>query len=337
MALTQLSDVLIPQIWIPYALNATTTKSELVTSGIVQSDPVFDALANGAGQTANMPYWNDLTGTSQVISDSTPLVPQKIGTTKDIAVIQERGNPWEHNDLVSMLAGSDPARAVAEFVGAFWARDMQTTLLSQLKGVFGAASMSALILAIHQTSGAPGVANYLTGATFVDACQKLGDAKSLLTAVAMHSAVEAALIKLDLIDYVPDSEGKAMLKMFQGKRVIVDDGMPVETINGANVFTTYLFGQGAIALGNGSEAAMTAVQGGFGTWGLEFYRTALGGNSGMINRKKMILHPRGVKWTGNTMAGPSPTNAEFETSANWERVFDVKKMRVVKVTHNIAE
>ena len=42
----------------------------------------------------------------------------------------------------------------------------------------------------------------------------------------MHSATEAALRKLDLIDFMPDSEGKAMMRTFQGRRVVVDDKLP---------------------------------------------------------------------------------------------------------------
>ena len=43
----------------------------------------------------------------------------------------------------------------------------------------------------------------------------------------MHSATEAALKKLDLIDFLPDSEGKPSLASFQGRRVVVDDSLPI--------------------------------------------------------------------------------------------------------------
>jgi hypothetical protein len=83
-------------------------------------------------------------------------------------------------------------------------------------------------------------ATKLNGATFVDACAKLGDAASKLTAVAMHSGTEAALKKLDLIDFLPDSEGKPSLASFQGRRVVVDDSLPTRagTTDGT-VYTTY--------------------------------------------------------------------------------------------------
>ena len=174
----------------------------------------------------------------------------------------------------------------------------------------------------------------LNGATFVDATVKLGDRGDRLTAVAMHSATEAALRKLDLIDFIPDSEGKAQIKTFQGRRVIVDDNMPTRagTTDGV-VYTTYLFGPGAF--GKGAAALDSApLQGGFGTEGVELARLPLDSDSLLINRRRYILHPRGVKFTSASVAGDSPTNAELETGANWVRVFESKNVRIVAVDHN---
>ena len=174
-----------------------------------------------------------------------------------------------------------------------------------------------------------------TGATFVDACAKLGDRADRLTAVAMHSATEAALRKLDLIDFVPDSEGKAQIRIFQGRRVVVDDNIPSRagTTDGT-VYTTYLFGQGAFAKGS-AMLESNPLQGGFGTEvELRLPRSALDSDSMLINRRRYILHPRGVKFTSASVAGDSPTNAELENQANWIRVWENKNVRIVAVTHN---
>src|SRR5215472_18133709 len=117
--------------------------------------------------------------------------------------------------------------------------------------MFGAASLAGNLLAVHsETVAGTTAATKLNGATFVDACAKLGDAADKLTAVAMHSATEAALKKLDLIDFLPDSEGKPSLATFQGRRVVVDDSLPTRagTTDGT-VYTSYLFGQGAFERG----------------------------------------------------------------------------------------
>jgi hypothetical protein len=331
---TSVADILVPEIWLPYMMNRSVELSELWQAGIVERSPEFDALAGAGGQTVNMPFWNDLSGDDQVLTSGGSLTTKKLTTGKDLAVIHNRGDAWSYNDLAGLLAGSDPAAAIADLVGDYWARKSQGQLFSTLSGIFSIASMSANVADIaHTSGGVASLSNCFTGETFVDAKQKLGDHKSLLTAIAMHSATEASLVKQDLIDNVPASDGKTMLKFFQGLRVIVDDTMPVRTRDSDLSYTSYIFGRGAIGLGlsNFNQAA----QGGTGSWQLEFARDALKGESVMINRRRFLLHPRGIKWLNASMAGESPTNAELAASANWLRVFDPKKIRVVKFEHNI--
>ncbi len=115
-------------------------------------------------------------------------------------------------------------QTIVDLVVGYWARTDAGLIASCLKGMFAAGSMSGNLLTIHSESVAgQSSATRLNGSTFVDACAKLGDRADRLTSVAMHSATEAALRKLDLIDLISDSEGKAMLRTFQGRRVVVDD------------------------------------------------------------------------------------------------------------------
>jgi len=53
-----------------------------------------------------------------------------------------------------------------------------------------------------------------------------------------------------------------------------------------------------------------------------------------INRRRHILHPRGVKFTSASVGAASPTNAELENQANWVRVWENKNVRLVAITHN---
>lgn len=336
MARTLISDIIVPQIWLPYTVQQTAELSELITSGILDASTEWDTRAEAAGRVFDMPFWNDISGADEVLSDSTALTPGKMTTAQDRGVLLKRGRAWEHSDLVAYLSGSDPASALGQMVGGYWARRLQATTLSVLKGVFAAASMSGNLSAIHSTAGGAGAqtdANCLNANTFIDACQLLGDAKSSLSGIMMHSSVESSLRKLDLIDFMPASEQGKPIAIFQGHRVIVDDGMPTATVDGKTVFTTYIFGTGALAYGVGGM--FDPVQGGFGTSGAEFYRDALGSASGMITRRRMVVHPRGVKWAEPTVAGSSPTNAEMEGSDAFVRVWEQKQIRIVKVTHNI--
>lgn len=143
--------------------------------------------------------------------------------------------------------------------------------------------------------------------------------------VLMHSEVESLLLKRELIDFLPDSEGKMRIKVFQGRRVIVDDGCP--KVNGTNspAYTTYLFGSGAFAWGEGSLDADEQV---------ETNRDTLASDDLLAVRRRFILHPRGVKWVG-VPVDDSPSNTELAVAASWQKVFSDKNIRVVAVRHNV--
>lgn len=317
MAVTRIADIIVPAVFNPYVIQRTAELSALVQSGIVVPNPELDKLAKAGGKTINMPYWNDLTGDDEVLSDSGALTPQKITAGQDVAVLLMRGKAWSANDLAKALSGDDPMKAIGDLVAAYWARMEQKTLISVLGGAMGSSGMTGNV---HDISAAPQSADQLiSGDAFLDASQKLGDAKDRLVAVAMHSAVETYLAKLNLIEYVRESDANPRVPYYMNKRVIVDDGMPVAS----GVYTTYLFGQGAVGRGEG-EAPVP----------VETDRDSLAGDDILINRRHFILHPRGIAFTG-TPAGASPTNAELGTTTNWDRKYENKNIRIVQFKHKI--
>src|SRR6185436_7145314 len=210
MAKTAVADVIIPTEFERYAIERTAELSRFGQSGIVEMAPEFDELARGGGREVKMPFWKDLTASRQILSDSASLTVNKITSDQDIARIHNDGQVWSVNHLAKVVSGDDPMQAIVDLVAGYWSRTDEGIVISCLKGIFAAASMAGNLLAIHSESIAGTNNNTrLNGATFVDACTKLGDAANRLTALAMHSATEAALRKLDLIDFIPDSEGKS--------------------------------------------------------------------------------------------------------------------------------
>jgi hypothetical protein len=335
MAKTAVADIIIPTEFEKYAIERTAELAAFGQCGIVETAPEFDEIASEGGREVKMPFWKDLTATRQLLSDSASLTVNKITSDQDIARIHNDAQVWSVNHLAKVISGDDPMQAIIDLVAQYWARTDEGLIVSSLKGMFAAASMSGNLLAIHSESIAgQSAATRLNGSTFVDACVKLGDRADRLTAVAMHSATEAALRKLDLIDFIPDSEGKAMLRTFQGRRVVVDDNLPTRAgSTDGTVYTTYLFGQGSFAKGS-SRLDSAPLQGGFGTEGVEMARVPLDSDTVLINRRRYVLHPRGVKFTSASVAGDSPTNTELETASNWTRVWENKNVRIVAVTHN---
>lgn len=312
---TKISDVIVPEVFNPYVVQRTMELSALYNSGIISNNPELDKLAVSGGTTINMPYWEDLNGDDEVLSDDGALTPGKITAGQDVAVLLLRGKAWSANDLAKALSGSDPMAAIGDLVAEYWARRMQATTIKLLEGAFAASNMSNKVSDI---SALEGEAAKINGETFLDALQLMGDAKDKLTGVIMHSATETQLRKNNLIQTELDSNNKP-ISLFMDKRVIVDDSCPVS----AGTYTTYLFGQGAIGLGNGAAPVPTETD-----------RDSLAGDDILINRKHYILHPRGVKWVG-TAAGSSPTNEELATGTNWSRVYEDKAIRMVKFVHKL--
>lgn len=335
MAYTLLGNVYVPHQFAKETIQRTAVKSNLWRSGIIAPDAQLAGKARQGGRLIDLPFWNDLTGNSQPINSGTTLTVANITSSKDQAYIAERGQPWGSETIAAILAQSDPMDAIQELVANWWVRDNQDTLIATLKGVFGAASMSGLLSGINHASGGAGnfdESNTFNASTAILAAQLLGDSKDMLTAYVMHSAVEASLALDDLIDFVPDSESKAMIRTFQGKEVILDDRCPTETVDGDLVYTTYLFGRGAIAYEE--DTTDRKPIGAVGNWYFEEDRVALQDLSALITRKRYLLHPRGVKWT-DADGDTSPTNVQLANSANWERVYEVKNLRLAAIKHNV--
>src|SRR5690606_39059657 len=104
------------------------------------------------------------------------------------------------------------------------------------------------------------------------------------------------------IEYVQEANQSVRVPYFMGKRVIVDDAMGFDT--GTGVANAYLFGQGALAWGNGSHPNIIGTE-------VDRDSLASSGEDFLINRNIYILHPRGVKFTEASVASDFPTNAEL--------------------------
>ncbi len=265
MSVTKLSDVIVPELFNPYVINQTMEKSALVQSGIITANAEFDKLASQAAPSVNMPFFEDLTGESEQIVEDIDLTPSKITSRSDVAAIIRRAKMWASTDLAAALAGKDPMAAIASLVSGFWARDLQKELIAILNGIFGTftpsegSATTRLASNILDISGGSGAAAKWSASAFIDAQQLLGDAQSQLTAIAMHSATYSNLKKQNLIATEHPSMDVSF-ESYQGKRVIIDDGCPVSGSGANQIFTSYLFGEGAIALGNGSPVGFVPTE-----------------------------------------------------------------------------
>lgn len=333
MAITKIADVIVPELFNPYVINRTMELSALFQCGIVVNNAEFDRLASEAARTHNMPFFEDLSGDSEPTLEDVKMTPAKIGSNKDVSTTILRQKMWGSSNLAASLAGSDPMRAIGDLVAAYWARDMQKELIAVLAGIFGTYApesgdavtpMEDHILDLTKASSA--AAKVISAPAFIDACQLLGDAQSQLSGVMMHSATKSYLKKKNLIATERDSVG-VEFDTYQNRKVTVDDGCPVDE-NGT--YTTYLFGNGAIALGNGSPVGHVATE-------TDRDKQTGGGVDYLINRKGFILHPRGIAYTGAVREHvETPTREELRNAQNWKPVYEPKQLRIVAIRHKVA-
>jgi hypothetical protein len=329
---TTLSDVIVPELFNPYVINKTMELSALFQSGIITNNAEFDALASEAAPIHNMPFFEDLSGASEDILEGKDLTAKKITSNKDVSTTIRKAAMWSATDLSAALAGADPMAAIGNLVAGYWNRENQRILIKLLSGVFGSytpteggESLTPLADHILDISALKGDAAKISASAFIDACQLLGDAQGQLTAVAMHSATKAYLKKQNLITTERDSNS-VEFDTYQDRRVIVDDGCPVED----GVYTTYLFGQGALAYGNGNPVGFVPTE-------IDRDKKKGSGVDYLINRRTFIMHPRGIAWQ-NLVRGnvETPTEAELANAQNWKRVYEPKQIRIVAFKHKIG-
>lgn len=337
MTETRITNIVEPSVFKEYFLEQTVKNNSLIQSGIVVPDPKLDALALSGGTLLTMPFFQDLDGTSadEILSESSALTVNAIGTDYDKARLHVRGKAWGASDLSAAISGDDPMAAIASYVADYWAFREQALLISSLVGVFtdntdndsgdlihtAAAEATADIKAWNDTS--PTVMNPVA---ILDGAQKLGDAKSKFTALVMHSKCLTDLIKQDLIEYRKPSEGDDMIPYYLNKRVIENDNCPTRSGTGTGtptVYKSFLFAEGAV--GRGEGAAPVPVETG---------RNELYGYDFLVTRRHFLLHPRGFQWQESSIAGNSPTNSECEEAAQWDRVYEKKNTRCVMIETN---
>ncbi len=324
---TQLSDVIVPEVFTPYVQQITEEKSRLVQSGILARAESIDNFLAGAGLTAHMPSFKDLDNDSENVStdQSGTSSPNKIGTAQEIIVRLSRNNSWSSYDLVQALIGADPMEAIASRVGAYWTRRLQAAFVATMRGVYAdnaAAPVGTEHVQndmTHDVSGASfvdGVTNF-TAEAFIDATLTMGDSMGDLAGIVVHSVVYARMQKNNLIDFIPDSEGKVNIPVFLGREVVVDDGVPFT----GGVFESWLFGRGACRLGMGSPSVPTEVD-----------RNPATGNGGgsetLYNRVELCIHPVGHAYIGTAASG-GPSNANttnnLANAGSWRRAFTERK------------
>jgi hypothetical protein len=300
---TEIVDIIEPEIMGQYIVEKSTALDEFIQSGIAASSPEIDKAANSAGRYVELPFWDDLSGESQVATDDeTEVTTVDLSTDYDACYKDLRTNAWKHSNTIKYVAGSDPAMVVAERVAKWIVTERQRLLLSKLSGAFDAASMAVLVNDISSEDGDNATDNNLIDAgAILDTMHLLGDHWNSFTGIAIHSVPFKRLQNMNMIDFEPDSDQKIQIPFYLGRRVFVDDNMTSESGDTSGTqYTTIVFGPGAIAYAQCplSEPVYEIVRD-------PKEGTGSGQVTGIV-RMHHILHPRGVRYA-STESQPAIT------------------------------
>ncbi len=339
MATTRLSDVIYGPLFLPTVIDRIRNGSILRQSGIAVDDAQLAQFANGPGDIVHMPFWNDLTGASNVSTDdpSQNATPDKITQGQAFARKVRRNKGWQTANLVSSMLAEDPLDAVAQLVAGYWVREEQRILIQVLNGLFGSASMSGLVLDVASEAGGTTPVN-MDAEVSSNAHALLGDQGMELVAVAMHSRVFWNLDAVGAIEYGEDPMGltpqqrRNSRAYWHGKRVIVSDSLPSRAgTTSGTVFTSYFFGEDAVGYSEATGAGGPEIP-------VELDSAPQAGNGEGVrtvwHRRHWVMSPRGVSFIGTPAAASGVTDTELGTGTNWNRVTDAKNMRIVSVETN---
>lgn len=313
MAYGTLSDLVLPESFSSDSFNRSVESSRFFASGAIQDISSLIEMFPSTGM-LNMPFWNDLTGNSQVAHSGVDLTVGKLDQGKDIATILSRAQVFGAHDLSAAMKDEDPVSVIEGLFGAYWGREWDRiavqNAIAALATTVSGGSMAANVLNIGGLSGA---AAYVDGEAMIDAAGLLGEFEDRLTGVAMHSAVERNLRKQGLIDTELD-ENRRPIRTYQGRPVAVSDRLTAT----ASVYPIVFFGEGAIGFAQGAPKVPE-----------EITRDALtnGGQEALVQRKLFVMHPRGIAFTGDP-AGETATDAELATAANWTRKWTAQNVRL---------
>lgn len=333
--------------------------NELLKSRAVRADKeIKDLFATQDGTSyARMAVKGLLDGDVLNYDGQTDIVATSTKTFERGVVVFGRAKAWLEKDFsYDITGGEDFMKNVAAQVAEYWNAVSQDTLLAILEGIFSMTGVKNLEFVNKHTTDANG---NMTATTLNSATNKAcGQKKKAFSLVFMHSDVSTNLENMNLITYLKYTDENGLqrdlsLGTWNGKLVVVDDSMPVETgyyaatadTEGALklVADTATPAAGEIKVGDVTMLdGTTATAGGYVVEGGKYTTYVLGdgafdyadigakkpnemardpftdgGVDTLITRRRKCFAPKWISYEKAVQASLSPTDAELANGANW--------------------
>ena len=266
---------------------------------------------------ASIPMVGRIGGTALNYDGATNITATGLETFLQTMIVVGRAKGWQEKDFSYDITGHDFMEDIAKQVADYWDDIDQLTILKTLDGIFGVTTNS---FSANHTLDITSASTKTVGAdTLNNAIQKASGAnKSLFTMVIMHSVVATNLENLQLLQYVKGTEANGIqrdmsMATWNGRTVLIDDDVPVDTTGTNPVYTTYILGQGAFDYVDLGAKVPNEV-----------HRdpTTNGGQDMLITRQRKIFAPRGFSFVQPSTPVTSPTDTHLATAARWTPVKD---------------
>ena len=332
MAQTTISDLWTPDIWIQGTAEKAKAFPSLLNSSVVVNAPIFDAIASGAGVSANMPFFKDVSDDTDTvqIEDTAPTAGE-ITAGNQIVPILNRVKSYDVTALAAQVSGAvpDPVGAILAQLSAGRMKRRQRTFVSILRGAFGggadasgsASELTSMRVEAFDESGVDATSDQKMSADlFIAAKALLGELADTLSggAILTHPNIVAQLEILDKESFKNGVEsGLAFtVRTYRGIPIFTSNLLVRAGSTNGYVYETYILGAGTVGFG---AKAQSSKVGDVAHLILDETQIAKN-NLTVFDRNRYLLHLNGMKWVG-TPGGQSATDAELATIANWDLAF----------------
>ena len=269
------------------------------------------------GNFISVPMVGRIGGTALNYDGSTNITATGLETFLQSMIVTGRAKAWQERDFSYDITGHDFMENIASQVADYWDDVDQATILAILAGIFGVTTNS--FAANHTLDLTSATTKTVGAATLNDAIQKASGAnKNLFTMVIMHSVVATHLENQQVLEYFKENDANGMqrntsLASWNGRTVLIDDEVPVDTTGTNPVYTTYVLGQGAFDFCDVGAKVPSEV-----------HRdpTTNGGQDMLITRQRKLFAPKGFSFVQPSTAIVSPTDTHLATAARWTPVKD---------------
>lgn len=327
MAVTQLTDLIVPPVFTQWVIDHLNDSNNLLNSGIITNNTQVADLTQ-AGTKVTVPFIKATAYKAQNWTDHTDIQTEKLSANSYLGQKFYQTIALSQTDLSTIISGAPTQEAIAQAMVESWNNSDEEALIKLLTGIFGVDDIKNAKL-MDMTTVSP-TSSEFSYAGFLAARTLMGDQNRKLTGIAVNEATNAMMDMENMKDSNPPvSADIAPLGTFHGMVVTVDHKIPLDVSDPKKPkANAYLFAQGAVSYKR--QIIQTKTDDKVLTNGGE--SSVVQNSIGMMNVQGTGIKP------GFTPADPNfPTIDELTQSDAWEvpEGKDINNVNVVAYTHTV--